>query len=68
MKKEIKDYMENIEGELRELGITIKFKEDYTSSAGGGSNVLNSWKVRKAEILTSKLEGFKEALKILGEI
>jgi len=66
MNKKVKEYMEEIKKELDELGIKIIFKEGYLPQASGGQNVLNNAKVQKASILTAKLEGFEDALRLLN--
>lgn len=65
METKFKEYIEKIEKEIKELGVNEVVFKDGVRSRITGKNVLNPYKADKATILAAKLDGFKDALRIL---
>lgn len=60
--KEIAEYINNIEKELKELNVKV----NSDGSVSGKSIGLIEINGNRAKELTAKLQGFRDALKILG--
>jgi len=63
MKEVIENYIKDIEEQINELGVKVNSDGSLTSH----SPYLIEVNGDKAKKLTAKLEGFKDALKLLGE-
>lgn len=63
MNTKIKEYIENLEKELKELKVVV----NPNGSVSGSSPSLIEMNTERAKEITSQLKGFRDALKIIGE-